>query len=81
MRIRAVIAEPEWRLRIFAEDGRTGMFDVRSYLDLSDFKPLKEVSEFLRVRTGGYYVEWACGADLSADTLESRMEWITRAGV
>ncbi|MFZ4617038.1 MAG: DUF2442 domain-containing protein [Rectinemataceae bacterium] len=77
MRIRAVIAESEWRLKVFAEDGRTGIFDVQPYMGLSAFKPLVEVSEFIRVRTGGYYVEWACGADLSADTLESGMVWMT----
>jgi hypothetical protein len=77
MRICAVIAETDGRLKIFAEDGRTGIFDVQPYFDLSAFKPLRDVSEFIRVRTGGYYVEWACGADLSADTLESGMVWMT----
>jgi len=28
--------------------------------------------EFLKVSGGGYFVEWDCGADLSADTIEAR---------
>jgi prepilin-type N-terminal cleavage/methylation domain-containing protein len=33
------------------------------------------------MRNGGYYVEWDCGADLSADTIEAQTDWTaTRAG-
>jgi hypothetical protein len=73
MRIRHVNPESDWLLRIVTEDGRTGTFDVKPYLELPVFQPLKDESEFHRVHSGGYFVEWACGADLSADTIEAHL--------
>jgi len=32
--------------------------------------------EFEQIYNGGYFIEWDCGADLSADTIEAR--WQTR---
>jgi hypothetical protein len=53
------------------------VFDVGPYLTSPAFAPLRDWSEFSRVRNGGYYVEWPCGADLPADTIEAR--WRVRA--
>jgi hypothetical protein len=58
-------------LSIVAEDGRVGSFDVRPYLEYEVFEDLRDHSEFMKVVNGGYYVEWDCGADLSADTIEA----------
>jgi len=73
MNILSLHAEPDWVLSVVAEDGRTGTFDVKSYLDLPVFQPLRDENEFRRVSSGRYYVEWACGADLSADTIEAHL--------
>ena len=62
-------------LQVVAEDGRSGTVDVSPYLDSPVFAPLKSRDAFALVRNGKYYVEWTCGADLSADTLEARMQW------
>jgi hypothetical protein len=78
VKVRELKPEPDWLLGILAEDGRRGSFDVKPYLDLPVFEPLRDVAEFARLRSGGYYVEWACGADLSADTIESHMVWAPR---
>lgn len=64
-------------IRVVAEDGRIGTVDLSCYLDSPAFAPLKSREEFVQVRNGKYFIEWACGADLSADTLESRMKWAT----
>ena len=61
-------------LVVVLDDGRTGRFDVRPYFSSPAFRPLQDDREFERVRNGGYYVEWPCGADLSADTIEAR--WV-----
>jgi hypothetical protein len=74
MNIVEVIPMPESSLRIVADDGRIGVMDVRPYLESVAFRPLRNPEEFAKVRSGGYYVEWECGADLSADTIEAR--WI-----
>ncbi len=60
-------------LRIRAQDGRCGVFDVQPYLQGEAFRPLCEWGVFANVRNGGYYVEWDCGADLSADTIEMKL--------
>jgi hypothetical protein len=72
MNIVQVIPREDGTLFVAAEDGRSGVLDVRPYLESPAFTPLKSWAEFLQVRNGGYYVEWRCGADLSADTIEAR---------
>jgi hypothetical protein len=57
---------------VTANDGRVGSFDVSPFLRGPVFQPLRKREEFLEVFNGGYFIEWACGADLSADTIEAR---------
>jgi hypothetical protein len=71
MRINKITPRPNWILTIVSDDGRTGDFDLTPYLKYEAFKDLKTVSEFMKVYNGGYFVEWNCGADLSADTIEA----------
>ncbi len=72
MRIVEIRAQPNWMLSIVAEDGRRGCFDVSPYLDDEAFDPLRDQDEFIKVANGGYFIEWDCGADLSADTIEAQ---------
>lgn len=60
------------KLSITSDDGRIGDFDVSPYLKYEAFRALQNNQEFQKVRNGGYFVEWDCGADLSADTIEAR---------
>ena len=73
MRIAEVKPLADWKLHISADDGRVGQFDLRPYLQFEAFSDLQDVSEFCKVRNGGYFIEWECGADLSADTKEAKM--------
>jgi hypothetical protein len=81
MRIAELCPQPNWTLSIVAEDGRVGSFDVSSYLEYEAFEALRDPSEFVKIFNGGYFVEWDCGADLSADTIEARWQVIGRATV
>ncbi len=72
MKIAEVTPQPNWLLYIVSDDGRTGLFDISPYLKDEAFEPLRDQGEFSKVVNGVYYVEWACGADLSADTIEAR---------
>ena len=74
MRIRTIQPQSNWMLSVVADDGRIGTFDVKPYLHDEAFAELQRPSEFVKVANGGYFVEWACGADLSADTIEARWE-------
>jgi len=74
MRIVELEAQPNCVLSIVADDGRVGRFDVSPYLQYEVFEALRDETEFKKVINGGYFVEWDCGADLSADTIEARWQ-------
>lgn len=79
MRIREIRPEPNWTLLVVDDDGRTGVFDVSPYLEDEAFVDLRDPDEFAKVSNGRYFVEWACGADLSADTIEAHWSVSRRA--
>ena len=72
MNIVEIVPQKDHILYVKAEDGRAGFFDVKPYLDSEAFSPLKIEAEFQRVHNGKYFIEWDCGADLSADTIYAR---------
>ena len=74
MNIIEVSPKDNFTLHIKADDGREGLFDVKPYLDSEVFVFLKNKNEFEKIYNGGYFIEWDCGADLSADTIEARWE-------
>jgi hypothetical protein len=79
MKIAEVHPELNHRLRVVSEDGRVGFFDVQPYLQYEAFFPLEAEGEFEKISNGGYFVEWDCGADLSADTIEAK--WVVTTAV
>jgi len=79
MKIKQVHPQAIWVLSIIAEDGRVGLFDVRPYLTYEAFKDLRRPGEFAKVSNGGYFIEWDCGADLSADTIEAWWQVVDQA--
>ncbi len=76
MKIKQITPCYDWNLEIIAEDGRVGRFDVVPYLDAEAFAALRDKTEFARVSNGGYFIEWECGADLSADTIEAHWQLV-----
>jgi hypothetical protein len=74
MNIAEIILKENHMLYIKTEDGKAGLFDLKPYLESDVFAPLKNRTEFERVHNGKYFIEWDCGADLSADTIEARWE-------
>ncbi len=72
MNITEVIPQDDYVLYVKAADGKTSFFDVKPYLDSEAFEPLKDKQLFALLHNGGYFVEWDCGADLSADTILAR---------
>lgn len=73
MKIHHVEPQKDFTLRITSPEGKLFVFDVKPYLEFEAFLPLRSYDEFRKVTNGGYFIEWSCGADLSADTLEARM--------
>ena len=72
MRIAQLTPKSDWTLLVATDDGRHGCFDVKPYLQDEAFHALRNADEFMKVANGGYFVEWDCGADLSADTIEAK---------
>lgn len=64
----------DYTLYVVAEDGRAGVFDVKPYLELEAFADLKKQNAFHEIINGRYFIEWDCGADLSADTIEAQLK-------
>ena len=64
-----IVASKDWTLDVTFADGSRRIYDVKPLLESEAFEDLKDIGLFLRVRNGGYFVEWPTGADLSADTL------------
>jgi hypothetical protein len=77
MNIIEIIPKDNYVLYIKAENGEEGLFDVKPYLESEAFAPLKSRNEFERINNGKYFIEWDCGADLSADTIEARWETVS----
>lgn len=81
MKIIAVVPKDKFLLHVVSNDGRNGMFNVEPYLEAEAFEPLRDLNEFKSVRSGGYFVEWDCGADLSADTIEAHWKPVSMTGL
>lgn len=79
MRIAELCPQANWVLSVVTDDGRMGSLDVSLYLDDEAFEALRDEGEFRKVINGGYFVEWDCGADLSADTIEARWQVVGHA--
>ena len=56
MRILAIQPQSHGLLAITAEDGRTGLLDVRPYLEYEAFWPLRDPVKFNKVSNGGYFI-------------------------
>ena len=69
MKIQRVIPSEGNLLQVVSDDGRVGLFDASPFLQSEAFLPLKDQKEFEKIHNGGYFIEWDCGADLSADTI------------
>jgi len=74
MIIQEVTIKEGFILHVVTENGCTGEFDVSPYLESEVFEPLKIPGEFKKIHNGKYYIEWECGADLSADTIEAHLK-------
>lgn len=80
MDITEIVPQSDFVLFVRTEDGQTGLFDVKPYLDGEVFQALNDLREFQRVRNRKYFVEWDCGADLSADTIVAKLQPVTTNG-
>jgi len=74
MKILSVTPREDHQLEVITDNGTCGLFDVRPYLNAEAFTPLQEMTAFCHIYNGGYFIEWNCGADLSADTIAAHWQ-------
>ncbi len=79
MMITRVIPMENQRLHLILDNGDSGIFDVKPYVHAPVFQPLLDGNEFSQVTSGGYYVTWPCGADLSIDTILSHWQPVSQS--
>ena len=69
MNIEEVIPKKNFMLYVKAEDGKTGLFDVKPYLNIGIFQELQDMSVFNSVKPFLGSVQWENGQDFCPDTL------------
>ena len=77
MIIKEVYTNKDYTLKIVSDDGRVGLFDVAPYLKYEAFAELNSIEAFSKIMNGEYFVEWDCGVDLSADTIQAHLKLIS----
>lgn len=64
-----VTPQPDYMLLVEFDNGETGCFDVKPYLQGSWFGKLKDPEVFRQVRIDGLSVAWPDGQDICPDCL------------
>jgi hypothetical protein len=74
MRIEKIEPRSDYTIQIKLNNGKSGLFNVKPYLQYEAFNELKKIAAFKQVVNGGYFIEWSCGADLSIDTIIAHLQ-------
>ena len=64
----------DYKIRVTLSNGKTGIFDVKPYLDKGVFTELKDYSYFKRARLELGTIVWPNEQDFSPETIEIRMK-------
>lgn len=65
---------PDYRIYVEIEDGRTGIFDLKPYLDHGVFRELRDLHYFNQVGILFGAVTWPHDQDIAPETLIAEME-------
>ncbi len=71
--VKTVRPLPDFRIYVEIENGRTGIFDVKPYLDHGVFRELRDVRYFNRVGIALGAVTWPNQQDIAPETLLAEM--------
>ncbi len=59
----------DYELRLYFNDGSSGVIDLKDYLNKPIFEPLKDVEYFKRFKLGSWTIAWDNGADFAPEFL------------
>ncbi|WP_222424161.1 DUF2442 domain-containing protein [Desulfamplus magnetovallimortis] len=71
-----VNANNDYTLFVELSDGRTGVFDVKPYIDKGVFKQLQDKDYFKQVKPFFCGISWPNEQDLSADTIACELKQV-----
>jgi hypothetical protein len=77
LKINRVHAKDDYTLFVELSDGRSGLFDVKPYLEQGGFSHLKDKSYFKQVKPFFCGIAWPNEQDLSADTIAYELKHIS----
>lgn len=69
LKVKKVAANDDYTLSVALSDGRSGLFDVKPYLDKGVFVQLQDKEYFKQVKPLFCGIVWPDEQDLSADTI------------
>ena len=69
----------DYKIEITLSNGKTGVFCVKPYLDKGIFTELKDYNYFRNARLEYGTICWAHGQDFSPETIELRMEELSKS--
>ncbi|NTW84238.1 MAG: DUF2442 domain-containing protein [Chlorobiaceae bacterium] len=79
LKVNKVIANDDYTLFVGLTDGRSGIFDIKPYLDKGVFTQLQNLSYFKQVKPFFCGIVWSNEQDLSADTLAHELKQVEAA--
>jgi hypothetical protein len=74
LKVKKVNANNDYTLFVELSDGRTGLFDVKPYLDKGVFKQLQDENYFKQVEPFFCGIIWPNEQDFSADTIACELK-------
>ncbi len=74
LKVKSVFAHNDYTLSVKFSDGRSGVFDIKPYLEKGVFKQLKDRNYFKQVKPLFCGVAWPNDQDLSADTIAYELQ-------
>lgn len=74
IKIQRIKPNDNYTIDIELDDGRSGILDVKEYLELGVFKELKDLAYFKEVKNCGRFIMWPHEQDLCADSIAASLQ-------
>lgn len=74
--VRVIEARPDknYTLMVKLDNGKSGIFDVKPFLDKGIFQELKDRNYFIQITVRGRSISWPHEQDFCADTIDELMK-------
>jgi len=60
---------PDYKIHMEFDNGETRIFDMKPYLDISQYVVLKDVERFNKMKITGFYIDWGSRVDIGIEIL------------